>query len=201
MLKFLFKSILWLTVILTVGVLGRHQLATWATQGALRQLTDSPNSIDHLRIDLLQPRVIAQDIVIRNPKGAYQEAVAAKISSMEADYDIRSLLNRQPRIRKLTLEVYEVNVVRNPLGEVNLQTIEQSSTSGIACTLRVDELILSMQNVRYFDEQQNAAAPLGFKAHIYHQRFTDIPNATELKKLICHLASQSLPSKFHAEKK
>jgi len=196
--KFVWKTFFLIVLIGVLSILARNSIGIWLTQRSLQNLTGAPSSVDSLQIDLLQPHVVAKDIVIRNPKGAFQEPVAIKINRLEMNYDVVSMRRFEPYFHQMILDVYEINVVRNKKGELNLEWIasKNSNASGNAHPIRIDELLLSLQNVRYLDERVGMASPIGYKINLQNRRYTQIRTADDVKKLLIRLAVESLPEKL-----
>lgn len=170
----------------------RDEIERGIMRCSLQKLTGASCFIDSIRVHLVPSYMTARNVLILNPQGAFQEPVALKINLLETDYDLASIRQFSPHIQKLILDVYEINVVFNQKGELNLQGINACDSA--AKNMQIDELILSLQNVRYLDERLGMPSPLGYKAHIKDKRYTNLRSADDVKKLLTRLALESLPS-------
>ncbi|MBI4024439.1 MAG: hypothetical protein HY360_05620 [Verrucomicrobia bacterium] len=178
-------------------VLGRNSVGVWMTRNAIEHATGFSVTIGSLDIQLTRPRLIAKDIIIHNPKGAYKEPLAMKIQRLDAVYDPLSFLRGEPHLRKLAIDISEVKAVKNAQGELNLKRLQGSSPSNpnpdADDRFRIDELAISLGTVVCLDEGRGMTRPKTYKVNAKNRVYRNIQRRAEIKKLVLNLLVESLP--------
>jgi hypothetical protein len=192
MFKFIRRIIYFLILVVVFVVFFRQNIGIWITQDALEKITGLPATITVFDIKLNHFQVVARNVMMHNPKQGYQEAVAMKIPLMETYYDLPSLWSNEPHFEKLVINIDQVIAVKNSQGELNLERM-RSNRSQPERKFRIDELVLSIGDVIYVDEQHSSSKPLIYKIHARNKIYKNITSSEEVKKIVLNLILKSLP--------
>jgi len=187
-------------VIVVITILARNALGRWIAKSALEKWTGFPVAIDQFSIKLNQPLVIVRDITLHNPQSFYQEPRAIKINLIEAYYDLNSLSHKELHLRQLVLDIAEIVAVKNKNGELNLKQFQHPTSYNNSSSFKpikkfkIDEVVLSIGEILYFNERYNNPELKTYKINIKNRRYQNINTPEDIKKLIMNLTIQSLPN-------
>jgi len=192
------RLLLTAVVIVVLFILGRNTIGVWIVEGKLKKATGFSTNIEFLNIKLTQPRLMAREITITNPKDLCNEPRAMKIDLLEVDYKPASIFQRKPHFEKLVIDISEVVAVKNTRGELNLRRLqcqkseadEKTATSDI----QIDELVLSLGTVLYIDERREGARPVVYHIQAKNRAYRNIQHKDEIKSLVMNLVIQSVPA-------
>lgn len=198
MFKLIRRLFLLGAALLVVIVLGRESIAIWIAEDALEELTGFQIVIGRFDLKLNKPILIAREVTLRNPKGVYREPIAMKIDLIEAEYEPSSFLRRKPHFQRLTVQISEVAAVKNIDGQMNIQRLQRQAVRadprGGPGALKIDEFVLSIDRILYFNERRENSKPEICLANARNQIHKNISNPEDLKRLVLDQIIQSLPN-------
>jgi len=166
----------------------------------IEKVTGFPTQIEKTHLDLKASQFGVYGVQIKNPKG-FQEGVFAAVPEIYVDFDLSQFLgSRKLYFQEIRLNIEEVAVIRNHLGETNLsklKAIKKSKTevaqeqekvkkapSPKALDFFVEELVLTMRKVRYRDEANRLIGDKHIDMHITGQVYRNIANPADIIRII-----------------
>jgi len=179
-----------------IGLFSRNVIGVWLTVRTLEKLTGLSVKIKALDIKWTFTRVIAQQVTILNPQGEYRERRAVEIRLLDAEFEPLSLLRQEPHFKKIIIDIPTVVAVRSPGGEINLkrlQSDEREKKPTASTKFKIDEFVISLGKVLYFNEKENPAKPVVFQVDAQNQTYRNITDPEDVKKLVMNMIIKSLP--------
>jgi hypothetical protein len=138
-------------VVLAVFALffGRNIVARMVVVKGIKQAAGLDINIASVDINL--PSVSVKGLTIYNPAG-FTDKVMAKIPEITLDIDLPGIFKNKIHVKRLTLDVGEVNVVLNEQGKLNVNSLAlllPPKGTGTPPDVKIDELMLKVTKVSY----------------------------------------------------
>ncbi len=198
MFRLLRNLVLLILLLAAVAVVARNTVGAWALQFATQQMSGFPVSIGSLDVRLTEPVLTVRSVLVRNPTLDFQEPLAMKIQAASLRYDPLALLRGVLHIRRMELEVSEINLIRSAGGKTNFH--RNPRPSPMDARLRVDELLLSLETVRCLNEPTDAQPPLHHRLNIRRQEFHHLQGFEGLGQALLTTVRKSVPADHLPEK-
>ena len=204
MFKLLKRLLFALLLLIILVVVGRNYLLAWSLPALIKAQTGFPSSIDRVDLRLTQPLIVLHDVVLNNPSNHFREPVAIRVHRLEIHYRPLSLIYGETHLTRLFLEISELSVVRDLQGETNLQYFQKNtssphstssrSTNSTPVPFRLDEFVLSMNEIRYVDESKSAPSPTLIKPNVHQALYKNLTSPHEIQKIIVEIFVKNFPA-------
>ncbi len=185
-----------LAVLLGALLLGRNLLIKQGAKAAVKAAVGLDMDIADLDVGLFASRVRIEGLTVHNPEG-FGEAPLAKVPVIYVDYEAGSLLGDKPRFTEIEVNVAEVSVVKNSVGELNLNRIRAIASQGPKPSekpketdkkieMQIDRLTVTVGRVRYLelDASGNIRKELDYSIGVDHEVFEDLRSPEEIVRLV-----------------
>jgi len=138
--------------------------------------------MQELYVGIFSPRLAIEGLYVLNPPRFGRHGMAHAPQAV-MDYDFTDLLKRHFRVKRMTLDILEVNMVRSADGELNLNSIRRApGRKGLVTDLRIEHLDLSIRRVTY----QDLGVESPVKVYDLNLKNLEFKNVNSLEAL-CHL--------------
>jgi hypothetical protein len=122
--------ILLIIAVIAAGLfLFKDSIARSAVQGMFEKITGAPLEIKSLRLSLSKSTVDASGITVYTPP-EFADRVMASLPAFLLDIDIGAYFKGTVHIRRLTLELATLEVVRNNKAQVNIESLKALQPKG-----------------------------------------------------------------------
>lgn len=126
LLKFIFKTILWLVIIvLILGIvlyLSAGKLIQYVAPVVISQVTQTESSLGEVDISLLSGRIGLNKLVIENPVG-YKNRNAFELGKFEVQFDPKSVITKKIIINNVQISGLNVSSEAKANGETNISRL------------------------------------------------------------------------------
>lgn len=158
MFRWLFRLFLLAALLLGGILLARNWIALRLLVPRLEHVSRLPCSVGSVEIHLAAPVIEACAVSIHNPPYGSRVPLCLGIRSMTARYDPWALLRGRLDLSTLDVDIAIVNCVRSPEGTTNLRALHDHllAANGARGSLKIDELSVRIETVRYVDESRGA---------------------------------------------
>lgn len=139
--------------------------------------------IQEIYISLLRPRITLDGLYILNPPNfGYHWLTNA--TDVVLDYSPTALLKRSLHVKKMKLDILEVNIVKDADGQINLNSIcEYGEKYNHPFNLSIEKLTLSIRRVTYQDFTMGIPVKV-YDLNLKNLEFEEIETLEELARLI-----------------
>ncbi|MEI8063174.1 MAG: hypothetical protein WCH84_03825 [Verrucomicrobiota bacterium] len=128
MKKILVRIATVLVALMVVSFLCRNFIARKVVEIAANKMTGFPLEIGSVDIGLFSGTLEVRDFQLMNPS-EFHGGTFVKLPLVRVDYDTMSFLRRAPHIKELTVNVAEVDLVKNEKGESNATVLQNRAES------------------------------------------------------------------------
>jgi len=203
------KRILKLIVIVVVGLLvlalAKDQILRTVISGTATAVTGAPVKIKVFSLSLLKQSVLIKDFKMYNPAG-FPKEVFVDIPQIEVGLDVGALLTKKIHLKKVTLDLNELVVIKNKEGKLNVDALKVSEMPekpakeapqketpkkpAAQMPLQIDELNLNLGRVIYKD--YTAGDPPKVDAYEINIKNKQYKNLTSVDQLVLVILSEPL---------
>lgn len=191
------KVLKWISIsvviIITALLLGKSVLIKHAVQVGIKKAIGINTSIDKINIGLFQSTIQIKGLTIYNPEGFKGETLA-KVPLIYLDYEPGPLLHHKMHCTKMKINVNEITIVRNEIGEVNLNRLKsiaeetgspQKAKKKKETEVKIDKLILTVDHVKFVDyskgeRPKQLTIPIGLN----REEFKNLNSTEEIIRVI-----------------
>jgi hypothetical protein len=134
---------------LIVTIFNRNILARFIVIHGIKKTCGLGVHIGKLNIGL--PNISISNLKIYNPPG-FKDRVLADIPEVYVDFDLPAFFKKQVHLRKIKLEIKELNVILNEQGKLNVNSLAllmPKPGTGKPPEVKIDELALKINKVSY----------------------------------------------------
>lgn len=191
-MKTIFKLIKWLLILavllVVVGVLARNFIVRTALQIGTRQATGFPLNIGAVDIGLLNGKLEVRDLKLTNPQD-FDEKRFVDLPRLYVNYEIGSMLRRQPHVREMDVNLNELVIVKNAAGEYNAMKLKNMAAGDTAAKnekktpYRVDVLHVKVGTVLVRDYSKGSPTERVYKLNL-DVTYKDLTETTDISKLV-----------------
>jgi uncharacterized protein involved in outer membrane biogenesis len=122
--RLLASSLLVFLVTVAVLSLTKEAIVQRWFEDAFREHLNLSVKIRGIYVSLLRPRLTLGGFEVANPPQYGNEALA-KVGEAILNYDLTAVLQRKLQVKQLSLDILEMNIVKDSAGEINLNTIQE----------------------------------------------------------------------------
>ncbi len=165
-------------------VLERRQLINFAVTIGATNILGAPVRIDSVSLGESGGSFRMEGFKVYNPKG-FKKEVLADISAIDAEYDAADVLSENVlHLKKLTIEVKTLLVLRNKEGVLNVDEL-RIVKDVMNIKMHIDTLVLTADKVIYKHYTKDGTPAVeGFNINIKNKTYKDINTAEQLGKKI-----------------
>jgi len=185
--------ILGLLALILLVYLGRNFLIKTVVAIEVQKAMGMKVAINQLDLELFPGELEIKGLTVYNPPGFEGEALV-KIPSIDAEFDLPTLLAGKFHFRYLNLNINEFNIVKNYNKELNLNRIQAivKANSGPATTpannkstsFRIDQLVLTLSHVNNLNYSKRHPSVQRIPLGIYRERFYNLRSIDDIVKLV-----------------
>jgi len=164
-LRWVLRGLLVLCALMLAAWLFKDSLFRTLTERRLREETGLTINIGQLKVNLISASVVLKEITSLNPPG-FGDTKWLHVREASGALDVQQARTNRLHFNDLKFHLTELTVIRKPDGLFNLEAVKQSILAhafrnGSKRKLNfsfggIDKLELSLERVRYIDEQQPA---------------------------------------------
>lgn len=138
--------------------------------------------IQEIYIDLFRPRLTLEGLYISNPPN-YGRHWLANATEAIINYRPTSFFSKTFKVCELSLDILEVNIVKDLSGQVNLNSISHRAVTEAASGLLIEKVNLSIRRVTYQDLTANLPVKV-YDLNIKNLEFRNIQSLAGLSEII-----------------
>jgi uncharacterized protein involved in outer membrane biogenesis len=189
LIKWLFLLPLILLAVAVGLVLSKDAIAKAAVEQQIRAQTGMDVKIGKFSLSLLSPVANLENITLYNPAD-FGGTPFLNIREMHVEFDREALTRRELRLKLLRVNVAELTVVRNDLGQTNIVQfagVPAANSSGPTVAFKgVEVFNLSLQKVSYLDlgQQRNNRY---YNVILRNQVTRDLKSAAEINQVLVRI--------------
>jgi len=180
-----------LIIVLGVIVAARNILIVQGIKAGVKTVTGLEVVIEQMHIGLLRPVIDVRGFKLLNPEG-FPDKTMISVPVISVVYDFPSLFQKKVSVKKMTLDLQEMDVIRNQKGEVNVQAMQKlmnQKGGGELPQVRIDVLDLKIGKVVFKDYSLSGTPKVSeFKIGLNER----VENITDPKALIALIMSKAL---------
>lgn len=187
-------------LVIAVGVIlaARNVLIVHGIKAGVKAVTGLGVDVERMQVGLLQPSIDVRGFKLLNPEG-FVDKTMLSIPAFSVIYDIPSLFQKKVYLKKLVLDIQEMDVIRNQKGEVNVQAMQKlmnQKGGGEMPKVQIDVLELKIGKVVFKDYSLSSAPKVSeFKIDLNER----VENLTDPKSLANLILSKALKSSALAQ--
>jgi len=145
-------------------------------------------TIEQIHFSPLLAHIVVGGVSIQNPPG-FDKGELAYINSMQFMFDpIELLVQRKPNVYFFTIDIKQLNVVRNAQGKINIKelipTRQEEAVSETKTPFYFDIAVLSIEAVNFIDYKSGNKKVYQYPVNIKNATFFDIKNGSAVVRLI-----------------
>ncbi len=157
LIKWLFLLVL-IVVGVTVGLLfSKDAIAKAAVEQQIRAQTGMDVKIGKFSLGVLSPIATIENLTLYNPAD-FGGVPLLNVRTLHIQFDREALAHRELRLKLLKMDIAELAVVRNDLGQTNILTLaaapKPAKTSEMVDFKGIEVLNISLSKVAYVDLKQ-----------------------------------------------
>lgn len=161
-IKWGFRTALVTTLLVAALLLLRNVIVRLAAEYRVAEWTGLETLVGSARLELTQSRVSFRDVRVKNPPGVGNRPFL-DVPLLVVDYDLEALLFRQVRLRHVSAQISEINLMRRDAGHSTQATLEARLTAanqpgatpfGPFTFVGLDRLQLAVGKYSYIDYYQ-----------------------------------------------
>jgi uncharacterized protein involved in outer membrane biogenesis len=194
LLKWLFKLLFLLAVLIGLLLLFRNPLLRVLLEQEIRQATGMEVFIGNLSASLGSPVIRIENLRLFSPPD-FDRGTFADLPELYLEYDRAALFHRQVRFRAVRLNLFEIHFVRNKEGANTLQWLRDRNRPGPATPpsrwnlgfAGIDTLTLTLGRFKYTDHRdasRNDELWLGVR----NAQVMDVRSSKDLEPFLTRLA-------------
>jgi len=166
------------TLSLTKELILRHWL-----EEAFEKHLNLQVRVQEIYISLFKPRLTFDGVYVSNPIN-YGRHWLANVSEVVIEYDLPALVRRSFRVKRMKLDILEINMVKDANGQINLNSISQLPANAKEhLNLSIETLSLSIRRVTYQD--LTMAVPIKvYDLNLKNMLFQNVDTLEDLSRLI-----------------
>jgi len=143
-----------LTSLATISLSKEIIIRSWLEEAFQRHLNLQAN-IQEIYLNLFEPRITLGGLYLKN-ETHFGRHWLANISEIVIDYEPRAFLKRKLEIRRMKMDILEINIVKDLSGQINLNLIKNNfKESEHPFQLNIKNLYLYIRRVTYQDLTRN----------------------------------------------
>jgi hypothetical protein len=170
-------------ITLTVISLTKEMVVRNWIEDTFKQHLNLKVRIQEIYISLFRPRITLDGLYILNPPN-YGRHWLANATDVVLDYRPQDLLKRSFHVKKMKLDILEVNIVKDTSGQINLNSICQyGEENNRSFDLSIEKLDLSIRRVTYQDFSTSVPVKV-YDINLKNLEFENIKTLEDLAKLI-----------------
>lgn len=127
-IKWGFRTALVTTLLVAALLLLRNVIVRFVAEYRVAEWTGLETLVGSARLELTQSRVSFRDVRVKNPPGVGNRPFL-EIPLLVVDYDLEALLFRQVRLRHVSAQISEINLMRRDAGHSTQAMLEQKLTA------------------------------------------------------------------------
>jgi uncharacterized protein involved in outer membrane biogenesis len=189
LIKWLFLLPLILLAVAVALVLSKDAIAKAAVEQQIRAQTGMDVKIEKFSLSLLSPVANLENITLYNPAD-FGGTPFLNIRELHVEFDREALTRRELRLKLLRVNVAELTVVRNDLGQTNIVQFASApaqNSSGPAVGFKgVEVFNLSLQKVSYLDLGQPRNNRY-YNVILHNQVTRDLKSAAEIHQVLVRI--------------
>ena len=128
MRKFLLVIVVLLVVLVAGVIFARNFLAKSIIEKAVEHVAGVDIKIDRVNLDLLNTNIEVKGIELLNPRG-FETRLLANVPELFIDYDLKALFFKKIHLYQVKLNLKELFVEKNELGELNIHSPKKEKAS------------------------------------------------------------------------
>ncbi len=200
--KWVFRLLFWLVVLVVVLVLFRNVIAQTLLERRLRAETGMEVSIGRVQIGLTVPTLALLDLRMYNSDD-FGRTSCLDVPELYVEYDPHALLAKRVHLKRVRLDLAELQVVRNDEGKSNFQALQErglmktSGDNGRKLEFeRIDTLNLALGRFKYSnlkDPSEDDELYVGLRNQIVH----NVKSLADLEPLMTRIALERNARRFY----
>lgn len=144
-------------------------------------------SIGSMKVGILDPVVNVASMEVKNPP-EFGDRPLLHMKEMQLEYDLKRLRENKIRLPKLKLDLQELNIVKNEVGQINITGFKdlmkhELITNGEYEFESIDRLELTLRKVQYID-MSAPDSPRSLDLEINSEIFENVSDAGEITQFI-----------------
>ncbi|MCK9603547.1 MAG: hypothetical protein M0R66_04230 [Candidatus Omnitrophica bacterium] len=171
---------------LAVVVFNRNVLARFIIVNGIKKTCGLGVNIKSLNIGL--PDVSISGLKIYNPSG-FKDRLLADIPRVYVDFDLPAFFKKKVHLRKLELEIEELDVILNEQGKLNVNSLAllvPKGGAGKPPEVKIDTLMIKIDKVAYKGYTPFVGAKSGEFNLKIKETFHDVTNPSKVAAEILH---------------
>ncbi len=144
-------------------------------------------SIGAMRVGILDPVVNVQSMEVKNPP-EFGVRPLLHLKEMQIEYDRQGLRDKKIRLPRLKLDLQELNIVKNEVGQINITGLKHLLNNDVISSSEmefesIDRLELTLRKVQYID-LNSPDTPRTLDLEIDSEVFENVSDASEITQFI-----------------
>ncbi len=190
--KWLFLLVLLIVGVIVAIVFSKDTLAKAAVEQQIRAQTGMDVKIEKFSLRLLSPLATIENVTLYNPAD-FGGVPLMSIREMHVQFDREALAHRELRLRLLKMNIAELAVVRNDLGQTNIFAFAATPKSGTNAEMvdfkGIDVANISLSRVVYVD-LKNQQSNRVFNVNVQNLAFRDLKTSAEFYRTFVDIWEQ-----------